>query len=155
MVHMHNRHFAVSMTIGGEKVQAFSAISLNLPGFPFDYSQHIIDHSRSLYAQQRSAVERFIGERYGLSGSVAAAPQAKPSATPASGVTQPKTEPATNQKVTSVVKTVISSSTTKDEPTKTKRKRVRKRKKTPSPPASLEHTNNNGLLSEEHVVHLK
>lgn len=155
MVHMHNRHFAVSMTIGGEKVQAFSAISLNLPGFPFDYSQHIIDHSRSLYAQQRSAVERFIGERYGLSGSVAAVPQAKPSVTPASGVTQPKTEPATNQKVTSVVKTVISSSTTKEEPTKTKRKRVRKRKKTPSPPASLEHTNSNGVLSEEHVVHLK
>jgi hypothetical protein len=33
MVHMHNRHFAISMTIGGEKVPAFSAISLNLPPF--------------------------------------------------------------------------------------------------------------------------
>jgi hypothetical protein len=64
MVHMHNRHFAISMTISGEKVPAFSAISLNLPPFGYDYSPQIIAHSRSQYAQSREYVERYMSERY-------------------------------------------------------------------------------------------
>lgn len=64
MVHMHNRHFAISMTIGGEKVPAFSAISLNLPPFTEDYSPQIIAHSRSQYAQSRDSIERYVKERY-------------------------------------------------------------------------------------------
>lgn len=66
IVHMHNRHFAISMTIGGEKVPAFSAISLNLPAFVADYSTHIIAHSRAQYAQRREIVEHYVAERYGL-----------------------------------------------------------------------------------------
>lgn len=64
LVHMHNRHFAISMTIGGEKVPAFSAISLNLPPFGEDYSPHIIAHSRSQYSQSRDDIERYVAERY-------------------------------------------------------------------------------------------
>ena len=31
LIHIHNRHFAINMTIDGEKVQAFSGTTLNLP----------------------------------------------------------------------------------------------------------------------------
>ncbi|MGD0284611.1 MAG: DUF87 domain-containing protein, partial [Candidatus Saccharimonadales bacterium] len=64
LVHMHNQHFVVSMTIEGEKVQAFSAITLTLPPQAEDFSQMIIDHSRSMYAISRESVERLVGERY-------------------------------------------------------------------------------------------
>src|SRR5581483_534509 len=64
MVHMHNRHFLISMTIEGEKVQAFSAITLNLPPRAEDHSAEIIDHSRQQYAISRELVDRFVGERY-------------------------------------------------------------------------------------------
>jgi hypothetical protein len=61
---MHNRYFVVSMTIEGEKIQAFSAITLNLPPIGEDYSQSIIENSRSKYAIARHQVEKFVGERY-------------------------------------------------------------------------------------------
>jgi hypothetical protein len=64
LVHMHNRHFAISMTIEGEKVQGFSAISLNLPPFQTDYSAQIIAQSRARYAISRASVERYMDERY-------------------------------------------------------------------------------------------
>jgi hypothetical protein len=64
LVHMHNRHFAISMTIGGEKVPAFSAISLNLPAFTTDYTAQIVAHSRAQYAQNRDYIERYVAERY-------------------------------------------------------------------------------------------
>ncbi len=66
LVHMHNRHFVLSMTIEGEKTPAFSAISLNLPPQLVDYSNAIIDNSRAQYASTRGYVERSIGERYHL-----------------------------------------------------------------------------------------
>jgi len=80
LVHMHNRHFAISMTIGGEKVPAFSAISLNLPPFATDYSAEIIAHSRSQYAQSRDSIERYVAEHY-LTTDTAAAKQAQPKVT--------------------------------------------------------------------------
>ena len=64
MVHMHNRHFMVSMTIEGEKVPAFSAISLNLPPVEGNYVDTIISNSRAIYASSRSLVEQYVGERY-------------------------------------------------------------------------------------------
>lgn len=64
LVHMHNRHFAISMTIAGEKVPAFSAISLNLPPFGADYTEQIVAHSRAEYAQSREYLERYMHERY-------------------------------------------------------------------------------------------
>jgi hypothetical protein len=83
LVHMHNRHFAISMTISGEKVPAFSAISLNLPPFGEDYSDQIIAHSRAQYAQTRSDIEAYVSERY-LTGTTQNDRQqpAKPKASP-------------------------------------------------------------------------
>ncbi len=66
LVHMHNRHFVINMTIDGEKSQAFSAVSLNLPEQQFDETAHIIAHSRARYALERGAVEDYIGQRYHL-----------------------------------------------------------------------------------------
>ena len=60
LVHMHNRHFVISMTIEGEKIQAFSAITLNLPPLGEDYSQSIIEHSRELYAIGRFRVRSML-----------------------------------------------------------------------------------------------
>jgi hypothetical protein len=64
LIHMHNRHFIISMTIEGEKVPAFSAVSLNLPVQEGDETDHIVAHSRALYASSREVVERYVGERY-------------------------------------------------------------------------------------------
>lgn len=64
LVHMHNRHFVVSMTIEGEKAQAFSATSLNLPPQNTDYSADIIRNSRELYAVDRAKIEAFVQDRY-------------------------------------------------------------------------------------------
>src|SRR5690606_1932719 len=50
LVHMHNRHFVISMTIDGEKVQAFSATTLDLPGENTQFTEQIIDASRQSYA---------------------------------------------------------------------------------------------------------
>lgn len=64
LMHIHNRHFVISMTIEGEKVPAFSAITLNLPEATFDQSTFIIENSRAKYAASRGYVERYVGERY-------------------------------------------------------------------------------------------
>jgi hypothetical protein len=52
------------MTISGEKVPAFSAITLNLPSLKHDYTEQIIEYSRSIYALNRNRVERDVGDRY-------------------------------------------------------------------------------------------
>ncbi len=64
IVHMHNRHFALSMTIEGEKAQAFSATTLNLPEAGPDNSAEIIAHSREKYAVPRAGIEEFMNKRY-------------------------------------------------------------------------------------------
>jgi hypothetical protein len=64
LVHMHNRHFVISMTIEGEKVPGFSAISLTLPPDQEDYSDHIIQRSRASYGVSREFVDRYVHERY-------------------------------------------------------------------------------------------
>jgi hypothetical protein len=64
LVHMHNRHFVISMTIEGEKAQAFSATSMNLPASPPDYSAYIIANSRQNYAVSRFKIEEFMHNRY-------------------------------------------------------------------------------------------
>lgn len=64
LVHMHNRHFVISLTIEGEKVPGFSAISLNLPPGGQDFSPMIIERSRAQYAVSRGFVERYVHERY-------------------------------------------------------------------------------------------
>ena len=85
LVHMHNRHFVISMTIEGEKIPGFSAISLNLPPDGDDYTPHIIERSRTQYAVSRDYVDRYVGERYLLQEAPKAVPQPKPE--------KPKTQP--------------------------------------------------------------
>lgn len=65
LVHMHNRHFVVSMTIDGDKVQAFSATSLGLPEFGQDFTAEIVAESRAKYSVVRGHIETFMQERYG------------------------------------------------------------------------------------------
>lgn len=69
LVHMHNRNFVISMTIEGEKVQAFSATSLNLPEYTDDYSADIIQNSRSLYGSSLAYVSKYVSERYLINAS--------------------------------------------------------------------------------------
>ncbi|MDB5168890.1 MAG: hypothetical protein JWO41_246 [Candidatus Saccharibacteria bacterium] len=65
LVHMHNRHFVVSLTIEGEKVPAFSGVSLNLPPqAEVGNVEEIIKRSRAQYSVSRDFVERYVGERY-------------------------------------------------------------------------------------------
>lgn len=64
LVHMHNRNFVVSMTIEGEKAQAFSATTLNLPTDFSNQTDEIITHSRQNYAVAKSHIEGFVKDRY-------------------------------------------------------------------------------------------
>lgn len=64
LVHMHNRHFVINMTIEGEKVPAFSAITLNLPPTTADQTAMIVAHSRAQYASSREYVEHYVNDRY-------------------------------------------------------------------------------------------
>lgn len=65
IVHMHNRHFAISMIIEGEKMPAFSAVTLGLPEFGQDFTAEIVAESRAKYAVVRGHIEVFMQERYG------------------------------------------------------------------------------------------
>ena len=64
LVHMHNRHFVISMAIEGEKAGAFSAISLNLPPLEADQSEFIVSESRQRYAHDLKTVEGIVNEQY-------------------------------------------------------------------------------------------
>lgn len=64
LVHMHNRHFVINMTISGEKTPAFSAVTLDLPKQQFDETPNIIQNSRAVYSLHRSSVEVHINQQY-------------------------------------------------------------------------------------------
>jgi len=64
LVHMHNRHFVISMTIEGEKMQAFSATTMQLPPSPPDFSAYIIANSRQNFSVPRDEIEAFMHQRY-------------------------------------------------------------------------------------------
>ncbi|MEO6761405.1 MAG: DUF87 domain-containing protein [Candidatus Saccharimonadales bacterium] len=178
MVHMNNRNFAVSMTIGGEKVQAFSAISLNLPDFQQDYTQAIIDHSRAQYAMTRESIESHVAERY-LTPQTAAAKQTPPRITAPSTPKQPAvlsdkpSPPKSPEPSSPVVNDLISIQVdrpekrltmldsdsavagTAEKPTKRKRVRKRKRKVTePAGPADATFINPRDS-GDEVVINLK
>jgi hypothetical protein len=117
------------MTIEGEKVQAFSATSLNLPDFGDDYSQAIIDKSRAAFASSRDFVEHYVGERYLVNNKQQAQPKptVKPGATPVV-TTKAQKSPAA----------VITAQAV--ELAKPKRKRKRTRKKSTDPQIAHELT---------------
>lgn len=87
LIHQHTRHFVLTMTIDGEKVPAFSAVTLNLPPLQFDHVDQIVEHSRAQYASSRAYVDKYVSERYLVSQTQSAFPKtAQP--------VQPKQPPA-------------------------------------------------------------
>lgn len=62
IIQLNNRHFVISMIIGGEKVPAFSATTLSLPSSPMDNFDAIVAHSREYFARPRLEVEQEIRE---------------------------------------------------------------------------------------------
>lgn len=90
LVHMHNRHVVISMTIDGEKSPAFSAITLDLPPANADESATIVSNSRQLYAKHRSEIEQYIGAHYQVG-----TPTSKPQQTPQQPAPKPETHKAT------------------------------------------------------------
>src|SRR3989338_7409885 len=62
LVHIHNRHFVINMTIEGEKAQAFSATTLDLPDQYSDQTERIIANSSKEYAVDKGHIEAFVKE---------------------------------------------------------------------------------------------
>lgn len=144
LVHMHNRHFVVSMTIEGEKIPGFSAITLNLPPDGPDYTAQIVERSRAQYAVSREYVDRYVGERYLIHD--AKKPQQTPNKPSKSAQSAPKTVVEPPAKVTAEPQStqqsigrVLVESPADNQPVaetamangadRPKRKRTRKRKK--------------------------
>jgi len=144
LVHMHNRHIVINMTIAGEKTPAFSAVTLDLPPAQEDHSAEIIQHSRAEFALHRPEVEAYIGERYGLTAkAVVDKPQVAPSklksqpaarpeiaAQPVAPAATPEVKPVTKRPAepkAGVGRTAVVAS---EVAVKLKRKRRRRAKKT-------------------------
>ena len=160
LVHMHNRHFVVSMTIEGEKVPAFSAISLNLPPIQTDYTAQIVERSRAHYAVSREYVERYINERYMLSAPTQKSQNtgiSAPAATPAPA--SPESAPADATRQPAVVASLetqdAKTATPVTEPTKLKRKRSRHRKRSPQTGESAKQTDDLQEITEGGIIDLK
>ena len=142
LVHMHNRHFVVSMTIEGEKVPAFSGISLNLPPQQADETEGIIERSRAQYSVSREFVERYVSERYLVEAAERGRPQPQQARTfsPTIAPIEPKTaqEPAgSSDLAATIVSATVSPAPnypTVGQEGRPKRKRSRHRKKTASVP---------------------
>lgn len=160
LVHMHNRHFAVSMTIEGEKAPAFSAISLNLPSFQADFSTAIISNSRSLYAQPRAFVEGYIGDHYGFDYGMQPS-SAPPTYQSSPVVSQPSPRPvlpvqhALPQNGSSTKPSEENAPGPIASTEKPKRKRTRKRKHAPGIPRPPKQEPVYGEMQGEQVIHLK
>ncbi len=139
MVHMHNRHFVVSMTIDGEKAQAFSATTMPIPPPPPDFSAYIVAHSRQNYSVDRGQIEEFMHDRY--LAPVKQQPKQQPKQPKPRPAAEPKPETYKNiEEVTTVAEALSPVQTpriadspapasTPDTPAKPKRKRTRRRKK--------------------------
>jgi hypothetical protein len=136
LVHMHNRHFVISMTIEGEKVPAFSAISLNLPPHQADYTAHIVERSRREYAVTKDFVSRYVHDRY-LSDNNEKPKPKEPAVSPVIAAPKPTAEPQTAaDKLARTVTAALGNQP--EEETKPKRKRTRKRKKKAVEPETSE-----------------
>jgi hypothetical protein len=151
LVHMHNRHFVISMTISGEKVPGFSAISLNLPPQGEDYTAHIVERSRASYSVSREFVDKYVHERY----LEAPKPQAQQPAAKPKQVTAPAPKPAEAKKekpaepkldMPAPAAPAPKPGPIAADPDRPKRKRVRKRKK---------KTSESGELSGSGTISLK
>jgi hypothetical protein len=91
LVHMHNRHAVINMTIDGEKSPAFSAITLDLPPLSVDVSKNIIKSSRNKFATDRMVAAPDIDFRYNDSTGQKRTQAKKPKETPPFKVPSPRT----------------------------------------------------------------
>jgi hypothetical protein len=134
------------MTIEGEKVPAFSAVSLDLPPHGADQTAAIVDRSRAQYASSRDFVERYVGERYLLEGAKPQkpAPVPSPAATPAAMPLPTNVAPAVGH--TAVA---MPPETSAEIPAKPKRKRNRKRKRPANAPGphDVQELKSDGVIS--------
>ncbi|HWT56054.1 MAG TPA: type IV secretion system DNA-binding domain-containing protein [Candidatus Microsaccharimonas sp.] len=130
LVHMHNRHFVVSMTIEGEKVPGFSAISLNLPPQQANYTADIIERSRRQYSVSREFVDRYVQERY-LTSATPTQPAQKQQVKQQAIAEPVAKKPTSTVEMLAQTATAAAKSETapETEVEKPKRKRTRKRKK--------------------------
>jgi hypothetical protein len=161
LIHMHNQHFVVSMTIDGEKIQAFSAITLNLPPQADDNSAAIIENSRTQYAISKERVERLVGERY-LSTAELAQQQA-PVPEPPKPVSEPSPQIPLKTSQHHIPTDVLAHAALKGtaivnpEPTKPKRHRTRRHRNRPnqSQPIYTSGKTDNLQEEQEHTIRLR
>lgn len=57
IINLGVREFYVKMSIDGEMRDAFSAKTISVPKYNYDYVQEIVEHSRKMYARPRKDVE--------------------------------------------------------------------------------------------------
>lgn len=166
LVHMHNRNFVISMTIGGEKVQAFSGTSLNLPPQTDNGQlQAIIEHSRQKYARHLDHIESYVQERYVTSDKPLKAspkPAAKTVAPEPAEFEKEPTPQQPAQPAPSALGAVVLPTMAEEEPVKKKRKRTRKRKKkTDDTPVqavnnqSITPSMDDGHITGDGTIHLR
>ena len=128
LVHMHNRHFVINMTIDGEKSPAFSAFTLDLPPQEADETAAIIENSRQHYALYRSSVEEYIQRNYLLEGKAAEpARPPSPQSPPPAAKAPAQAPPAPEKAAAKMGRTAVSGSEVTV--VKAKRKRRRRSKK--------------------------
>jgi hypothetical protein len=151
LVHMHNRHIVISMTIYGEKVPAFSAVTIDVPPHNSDNSDAIIAHSRELYALDRASVESFVSDRYNLKNVTPVVTEvAKPKPAPPKQTESTDTEkkPSAGNMGKAAVKASDVEVNLK------KRKRIRRRKRNK---ANNNPTDTSGTIGpdDEHTIFLR
>lgn len=134
LLQMHNRHFIINMVIGGEKVPAFSAKTLELPPPQADNTSLIIEHTRRIYSRDRSDIEKSISDA--MTPPATSAPQSAPKtpkapARPSNAPKQADKPVATNEPTVDTAAAESPQQPAQGEPPKKKRSRSR-RKKTPA-----------------------
>jgi len=150
LVHMHNRHFAISMTIDGEKVQAFSATTEDLPQSYTNQADNIIEQSRRLYAASRHEIESLVQSRYISDSKTLQRPTTEPQtktavASPKPPVVVHDTSKTAVKKLGIIVAHSAATSEASEQPTK-KRKRTRRRKaKSNAVPTTMPVDSNQGF----------
>ncbi len=57
IIQLANRSFVTTMTVGGEKVRAFSGKTINIPDVTVNHTPAIVEHSRANFARPRAEIE--------------------------------------------------------------------------------------------------
>lgn len=158
LIHMHNRHFVISMTIEGEKVPGFSAVTLNLPPQQTDYTTHIIAASRRAYGVNRDFIDRYVRDRYNLHDrpTTATVPKPKPAVAPSvaaqPAVTEAPATPPEKPASLPAARTAVTATLAAEDPAKPKRKRTRRRKKKTADQAASDQPQD---MASDGVISLK